>query len=622
MFAPRVAKPGSAAAQHLTVAAQWPSRSSSEQTFPPRRSISNQAMPGLVAQHGPGFLERRRPSQELAGRSADSGAPSASGDSSSIAVFPPNQTHQPPSSFPHSWPPPADAIQAKLTVGEVDDPLEHEADRIADQVMRVPAPTGSAATEPTQPSRNFAASEEGRLQQKQAGPQTAVGEAQATVLRVLRAPGQPLDAETRAFMEPRFGHDFGDVRVHSDVAAAQSAQIMGAAAYTAGREVVFAADYFAPGTPAGRRLIAHELAHVVQQRRVAPFLQRDPLPLYKSTDPVIELKQVFKPEREAWQLTLEGDFTTPEAVGRLIWPSRGKVPPGVSIKPIFVVEVEGWPAGQERKPPAGHAQRGIFELTGVELWTLRSMDPLFAKLFADLGLIEESKEVQEARAAFRAKHPGHSEQVLNNIDAALKRVTSNNPDLLVAYYRFYADWKLTDDIKASSSDAGETDKTIRKGGFTNINAGVLHRMQLPQLPTDDTLSLLGETLIHEYAHTSHASDYLPGPGEGRAYGIENFFAERLGDKKRDEATLDLGPRKGDKKAFDTSYAVMKSLYEVIDTQTSRLASLKGISPQRAREMAVEFISKNKQDFSNDLKTFIIAEFGRSGYDSLPSQESR
>jgi hypothetical protein len=486
--------------------------------------------------------------------------------------------------------------------------------------MRIPAPTGSATAAPTQVSRNFAACEEGRLQKKQAEPQTAVDEAPATVQGVLGAPGQPLDAETRAFMEPRFGHDFGDVKVHSDLAAARSAQSLGAAAYTAGHDIVFAADYFTPTTPTGRRLIAHELAHVVQQRRVTPFLQRDPLPQYKSTDPVIELKRVVKPEGEAWQLTLEGDYTTPKGVGRLIWPSRDKVPPGVSITPIFVIEVEGWRAGQERNPPTGYAQRGVFELAGVELWTLRSMDPLFAKLFADLGLMEESKSVQQARAGFRAKHSDLRGQVLDNIDAALKRVTSNNPDLLVAYYRFYSDWKLTADIEAPSSTAGKTDRTMRRGGFTDINAGVLHLMQLPQLATDDTLSFLGETLMHEYAHTSHASDILPGPGEGKAYGIENFFAERLGDKKRDDATLDLGPKKGDKKAFDTSYFVMKNLYEVIDAHTSRLPSLKGMSAQRAREMAVEFISKNKQDFSDELKAFIITEFGKSGYDSLPSQE--
>jgi hypothetical protein len=82
---------------------------------------------------------------------------------------------------------------------------------------------------------------------------------------VLRSPGQPLDAETRAFMEPRFRRDFSGVRVHTDAQAAESALAVDALAYMVGRDVVFSAGRYAPGTTEGRRLLAHELAHVVQQ---------------------------------------------------------------------------------------------------------------------------------------------------------------------------------------------------------------------------------------------------------------------------------------------------------------------------------------------------------------------
>lgn len=74
-----------------------------------------------------------------------------------------------------------------------------------------------------------------------------------------------LDPGTRAFMESRFGYDFSAVRVHSGTAAGQSARDVNARAYTAGHDIVFGAGRFAPGTPDGRRLIAHELTHVVQQ---------------------------------------------------------------------------------------------------------------------------------------------------------------------------------------------------------------------------------------------------------------------------------------------------------------------------------------------------------------------
>jgi hypothetical protein len=83
---------------------------------------------------------------------------------------------------------------------------------------------------------------------------------------VLRSHGQPLDPATRAFMEPRFGHDFSKVRVHSDAQAAESARAVGARAYTVGCHLVFSASAFAPATHEGRELIAHELAHTIQQR--------------------------------------------------------------------------------------------------------------------------------------------------------------------------------------------------------------------------------------------------------------------------------------------------------------------------------------------------------------------
>jgi hypothetical protein len=87
------------------------------------------------------------------------------------------------------------------------------------------------------------------------------------VHEVLRSPGQPLDAETRAFMEPRFGHNFGNVRVHIDEQAATSARGINALAYTVGENIVFGSGKYAPATPSGRHLLAHELTHVLQQQR-------------------------------------------------------------------------------------------------------------------------------------------------------------------------------------------------------------------------------------------------------------------------------------------------------------------------------------------------------------------
>ncbi len=86
-----------------------------------------------------------------------------------------------------------------------------------------------------------------------------------SVHEVLRSPGRPLDPATRAFMESRFGHDFSQVRVHTDARAVESARAVNALAYTVGREVVFGAGRFRPWTSEGSELLAHELTHVLQQ---------------------------------------------------------------------------------------------------------------------------------------------------------------------------------------------------------------------------------------------------------------------------------------------------------------------------------------------------------------------
>jgi len=154
-------------------------------------------------------------------------------------------------------------IQTKLKIGEPGDKYEQEADRIADEVMRMPEPTIQHQVE----SEN-----KGVIQRKaianQAAPSAPTqesSEVSPTVREVLRSPGQPLDPVTRAFMEPRFCHDFSHVRVHTGDAAEQSARNVNARAYTVGQDIVFARQEYASETSAGRKLLAHELVHTIQQ---------------------------------------------------------------------------------------------------------------------------------------------------------------------------------------------------------------------------------------------------------------------------------------------------------------------------------------------------------------------
>ena len=106
-----------------------------------------------------------------------------------------------------------------------------------------------------------------RVQRSSIGRGERAGDAPSTVHRALQSAGRPLGDTTRRTMEAHFGHDFANIRIHDDSIAAQSARSVDARAYTVGRDIVFDASLYAPDTRAGRHLLAHELAHVVQQSR-------------------------------------------------------------------------------------------------------------------------------------------------------------------------------------------------------------------------------------------------------------------------------------------------------------------------------------------------------------------
>lgn len=156
-------------------------------------------------------------------------------------------------------------LQRQLSIGSSDDPQEREADLVAERVVANASPAGVSANV-----------------QSRGRPVPSVGAqgsdmpAPASVEETLARGGRPLDAALRGEMEQQFGHDFSGVRVHSDEAAARSAHEVAAHAYTVGNHVVFGSNQFAPGTATGRRLMAHELTHVVQQGGAGSLsLQRD-----------------------------------------------------------------------------------------------------------------------------------------------------------------------------------------------------------------------------------------------------------------------------------------------------------------------------------------------------------
>ena len=201
MFAPKVARPQTKAAE------------SSKNSLASRSSmlLARRTANPTWTKTG-GDREQEAGPENATAREAPRGV---SWDFSNIPLFPPDWADRPRPSSPLDAPPLFGAIQAKLVVGSVDDPLEREADRVADQVMRTPDPDLSVSPLPPQISRKCAAWEEEdkrKLQTKSTGTPDAAGrEAPPIVHEALRSPGQPLDPATRAFFPPRFGYDFSHV---------------------------------------------------------------------------------------------------------------------------------------------------------------------------------------------------------------------------------------------------------------------------------------------------------------------------------------------------------------------------------------------------------------------------
>jgi len=174
-----------------------------------------------------------------------------------------NSTSITKQSKPQSFFSPA-TIQPKLTINPPNDIYEQQADAMAEKVMRMPAGGNAffkSSSNSIQRKCAHCEEEEKKVQMKSANG--SVGSSAFT--NVVQSAGQPLDANTRSFMEPRFGRDFSNVRIHNDAEAATSARSINAMAYTSGNDIVFGQNQFSPTTNSGKQLLAHELTHVIQQ---------------------------------------------------------------------------------------------------------------------------------------------------------------------------------------------------------------------------------------------------------------------------------------------------------------------------------------------------------------------
>lgn len=282
-------------------------------------------------------------------------------------------------------------VQPKLTISQADDPNEREADLVADKVGRMPNKPDSffrpSARQfsyyphkdnidevPFQLPPSSTKGDED-LHIKRDGISNGGIEAPSIINDVILTGGQPLPSHTRNFFEPRFGHDFSSVRIHTDNKAAESAKSINAYAYTFGNNIVFGDNQYVPETETGKKLLAHELTHVVQQNHLNNQIQRDE----KEEEEEIILKE---DENFRW----EGDQFKPSLRVRTSWLISLGIASGTEIikedgyyksifYPVFsqLVKLYPWFEGVEEYLKPGKGDEGFFMEPGIDSWKKKEM---------------------------------------------------------------------------------------------------------------------------------------------------------------------------------------------------------------------------------------------------------
>lgn len=265
-------------------------------------------------------------------------------------------------------------LQTKLRIGSSGDVFELEADCIADQVMNAL---------PRNPHHADAGSAFPVLQRLAPGAPSGSAEVPAIVDDVLRSPGQPLDKETRAFFEPRFGYDFNRIRVHTDATAAESARAVGATAYTVGEHIVFESAQFAPRTQHGRRLLAHELTHTIQQRGSDALAQSARPVAVGGIGPYLARQPKAEPSNEEWEVIAGEKTPDPSDQPWFMFYDKGErrvlLPAGARVESL------GAPVPDVRRTAAGKPQRVL--LRPVRVLSIPNKDSALARAIGKRGMI-------------------------------------------------------------------------------------------------------------------------------------------------------------------------------------------------------------------------------------------
>lgn len=567
-------------------------------------------------------------------------------------------------------------IQTNLMMSTPGDQYEEEADTVAEQVVQ-------KATRNSMPShiqkdctacesdiafQQQLLEEENKTIQRTSGTEgTEACSATASVYTQIeqsRCGGQPMDPTTQEMMNDAFQADFSPVRIHTGQQSVKMNQQLNARAFTHRNHIYFNEQQYQPESTEGKRLLAHELTHVIQQRAVHSVLQR-------TGQARSQAEAIYTVEQTARLLNLSfsmvpralEDTEIPENQKQKIRILYGRLrrlyeqleqagrSGGSAITPTF----DTTPAANEIN--AGDANKSVTELyypfsvsaptpqqAPLELQAKfeHSRTSHITQIPSGQALVQRvacggicigiivlgglllsgcsrsssgamgATRLRQAEQNFDRNNNQLNATELSKIHTALNSAVGNNTHLLVSFYDYYSNREIE---KATGQQAqawrssglyAQTDPL----GDTIVNPTIL----AASFPNNR----LGALLIHEYVHTKHHSnpmgfyDYE----EGEAYGVEYYLAERNGDQPRTSAILGIMTNLSSiamtsvhgalRQRFCKSYGAMKGLYQVIDTGSSTFprSPFSTLTRDEARALTAELISVPSADFSADLNNIL------------------
>jgi len=447
-------------------------------------------------------------------------------------------------------------VEEWLTTGDVTGIPEGAAEMVPPEAG---GPPGETAVGSLISGAGAALSRVGALlfKRRENGPETP---ADPTATREQLGPGQPLNGDLRRQMAGVFGTDFAQVRIHTDADAGQLADEQNARAFTIGEHIAFAPGEYQPGDPIGSALLAHELAHVMQQEGAgsAPLQTKGP---------------------DYGALEEDADQAAVTAVVSLWSGVKGKT-------------------GSIARNALPNLRSGL----RLQRCSKKSSGPIGPTRLA------------QARTNFRSYNSQLTEPQKDKIVQAIEAVAADNLNLQIAFYDYYSghDIEEASSSRLNSWRTGQLAETSPSSD-TYLNPSVF--------ASSYAATSLGPLLIHEFTHTRHESNPLGSRDyqEGDSYAIEYFYAGRSGDAKRQGEILTLmaNPAKltmpmgipALQQHFRSSYATLEGLYEIIDTGSSTHAGSPFTTPtvlskDEARAMVAELVSLEPGSHSARLTQII------------------